>query len=290
VEKVESTGNKKILVTERGTSFGYNNLVVDMRSLEIMRELGYPVIYDATHSVQLPGGLGHATAGERRFAIPLARAAAAVGIAGMLACRQEFAVIVATLALLPPRRLESLDTTLRWRRATVLIGLCWILFGFFDCRGQAIQRGKNVIARSRHRGRQIAGDSVFREQLLYRRQSGRVRRHYVVTRSAMNMDVHIPWHENRIAEVDGLHALRQRTFASRADFNDLRPIQQDHRLLDGFERGIQPACGQSDHDGEPTAIKSLYYWILAPLSGRNSAGCQDAPIVSGVASAGLRKT
>lgn len=83
VEKVESTGNKKILVTERGTSFGYNNLVVNMRSLEIMRGLGYPVIYDATHSVQLPGGLGHSTAGDRRFAIPLARAAAAIGIAGI---------------------------------------------------------------------------------------------------------------------------------------------------------------------------------------------------------------
>lgn len=83
IEKVESTGNRKILVTERGTSFGYNNLVVDMRSLAIMRGFGYPVIYDATHSVQLPGGLGHATAGERKFAPPLARAAAAVGVAGI---------------------------------------------------------------------------------------------------------------------------------------------------------------------------------------------------------------
>ena len=83
IEKVESTGNRRILVTERGTSFGYNNLVVDMRGLEIMRGFGYPVVYDATHSVQLPGGLGHATAGERRFAPPLARAAAAVGVAGI---------------------------------------------------------------------------------------------------------------------------------------------------------------------------------------------------------------
>lgn len=83
VAKVESTGNKKILLTERGTSFGYGNLIVDMRSLEILRGLGYPVIYDATHSVQLPGALGHATGGERRFAAPLARAAAATGIAGL---------------------------------------------------------------------------------------------------------------------------------------------------------------------------------------------------------------
>ncbi|MBI4387102.1 MAG: 3-deoxy-8-phosphooctulonate synthase [Elusimicrobia bacterium] len=83
VEKVESTGNRRILLTERGTTFGYGNLVVDMRSLEIMKRLGYPVIYDATHSVQLPGGLGHATGGERAFAAPLARAAAAVGVAGI---------------------------------------------------------------------------------------------------------------------------------------------------------------------------------------------------------------
>ena len=83
VKKVESTGNKKILLTERGSTFGYANLVVDMRSLEIMGELGYPVIYDATHSVQLPGGLGHATAGQRQYAIPLTRAAVAVGIAGI---------------------------------------------------------------------------------------------------------------------------------------------------------------------------------------------------------------
>ncbi len=83
IKKIESTGNRQILVTERGTTFGYANLVVDMRGLEIMRGFGYPVIYDATHSVQLPGGLGHATAGERRYAEPLARAAAAVGIAGI---------------------------------------------------------------------------------------------------------------------------------------------------------------------------------------------------------------
>lgn len=83
IAKVESTGNRSILVTERGTSFGYGNLIVDMRSLEIMRGFGYPVIYDATHSVQLPGALGDSTGGERRYAAPLARAAAAVGIAGL---------------------------------------------------------------------------------------------------------------------------------------------------------------------------------------------------------------
>ncbi len=83
IRKIESTGNKKILVTERGTSFGYGNLVVDMRSFEIMRSFGYPVIYDATHSVQLPGGLGTSTDGQRQYAIPLSRGAVAVGIAGL---------------------------------------------------------------------------------------------------------------------------------------------------------------------------------------------------------------
>ena len=83
VKKVESTGNKNILVTERGTIFGYNNLVVDMRSFLIMRDLGYPVIYDATHSVQLPGGKGDATDGQRQFAVPLTRGAIAVGVAGV---------------------------------------------------------------------------------------------------------------------------------------------------------------------------------------------------------------
>jgi len=83
VRKVESTGNRQILVTERGTCFGYGNLVVDMRSLAILRSLGYPVIFDATHSVQLPGGMGHATGGERRHIWPLTRAAAAVGVAGV---------------------------------------------------------------------------------------------------------------------------------------------------------------------------------------------------------------
>ncbi len=83
IAKVESTGNKKILLTERGSSFGYGNLVADMRSLLIMRETGYPVIFDATHSVQLPGGRTDGTGGDGRWAPYLARAAAAVGIDGL---------------------------------------------------------------------------------------------------------------------------------------------------------------------------------------------------------------
>jgi len=79
VEKIESTGNKNIMLTERGASFGYHNLVVDMRSLVIMRELGYPVVMDATHSVQMPGS-GSQTGGQPKFIAPLAKAAAAVGI------------------------------------------------------------------------------------------------------------------------------------------------------------------------------------------------------------------
>jgi 2-dehydro-3-deoxyphosphooctonate aldolase (KDO 8-P synthase) len=80
VEKILSTGNEQILVTERGVSFGYNNLVSDMRSLVVMRELGYPVVFDATHSLQLPGGLGNASDGERRYIPALARAGVAAGI------------------------------------------------------------------------------------------------------------------------------------------------------------------------------------------------------------------
>jgi 2-dehydro-3-deoxyphosphooctonate aldolase (KDO 8-P synthase) len=80
VEKLRSVGNDQILVTERGTSFGYNNLVVDFRSLVVLRDLPAAVVFDAGHSVQLPGGLGHASAGQRQFIRPLARAAVAVGI------------------------------------------------------------------------------------------------------------------------------------------------------------------------------------------------------------------
>jgi len=83
VRKLESTGNRKILLTERGASFGYNNLVVDMRSLAVMKQFGYPVIYDATHSVQLPGALNGASGGQREFVEPLSRAAVALGVAGL---------------------------------------------------------------------------------------------------------------------------------------------------------------------------------------------------------------
>jgi 2-dehydro-3-deoxyphosphooctonate aldolase (KDO 8-P synthase) len=82
-EKVASTGNNKILLTERGTSFGYHNLVVDMRSLEIMRGFGWPVIFDATHSVQIPGGMGNASGGQPQFIPTLARAAVAAGVDGV---------------------------------------------------------------------------------------------------------------------------------------------------------------------------------------------------------------
>jgi 2-dehydro-3-deoxyphosphooctonate aldolase (KDO 8-P synthase) len=79
-EKILATGNDQILLTERGVSFGYNNLVSDMRALVVMRELGYPVVFDATHSLQLPGGLGHASGGERKFIPYLARAGVAAGV------------------------------------------------------------------------------------------------------------------------------------------------------------------------------------------------------------------
>ena len=80
VDKILSANNDQILLTERGVSFGYNNLVSDMRSLVVMRELGYPVVFDATHSLQLPGGLGKASGGERKYIGPLARAGVAVGV------------------------------------------------------------------------------------------------------------------------------------------------------------------------------------------------------------------
>ncbi len=80
IEKTASTGNDKIIITERGVSFGYNNLVADMRSLPLIRELGYPVVFDATHSVQLPGAGGTASSGDRKFVPHLSRAAAAAGV------------------------------------------------------------------------------------------------------------------------------------------------------------------------------------------------------------------
>jgi 2-dehydro-3-deoxyphosphooctonate aldolase (KDO 8-P synthase) len=83
VDKAVATGNKNIMVCERGASFGYNNLVSDMRSVAVMRETGCPVVFDATHSVQLPGGLGTKTGGQRQFVPVLARAAVAAGVSGL---------------------------------------------------------------------------------------------------------------------------------------------------------------------------------------------------------------
>jgi 2-dehydro-3-deoxyphosphooctonate aldolase (KDO 8-P synthase) len=83
VEKVASTGNEKIILTERGASFGYNNLVVDMRTFPVLQKFGYPVVYDVTHSVQLPGGQGHASGGQPEFIETLSRAGVAAGVDGV---------------------------------------------------------------------------------------------------------------------------------------------------------------------------------------------------------------
>lgn len=121
-EKVASTGNHKILLTERGSSFGYNNLVVDMRALRIMAATGYPVIFDATHSVQLPGAAGHSSGGQPEFIEPLARAAAAVGIAGLFVETHEHPAQALSdganalpLDLLPSlwSRLRAVDTLIK---------------------------------------------------------------------------------------------------------------------------------------------------------------------------------
>ncbi len=82
-EKIAAAGNTKIILTERGASFGYNNLVVDMRTFPVLRKFGYPVVYDVTHSVQLPGGQGHASGGQPEFIEPLARAGVAAGVDGI---------------------------------------------------------------------------------------------------------------------------------------------------------------------------------------------------------------
>jgi 2-dehydro-3-deoxyphosphooctonate aldolase (KDO 8-P synthase) len=119
-EKVASTGNDKILLTERGSSFGYNNLVVDMRGLKIMREAGWPVVFDSTHSVQLPSGAGGASGGQPEFIEPLARAAVAVGIDGVFVevhDRPEQALSDGPNAL----RLELLAAF--WRRLKILDAL-----------------------------------------------------------------------------------------------------------------------------------------------------------------------
>ncbi|HXH67842.1 MAG TPA: 3-deoxy-8-phosphooctulonate synthase [Candidatus Limnocylindrales bacterium] len=82
-EKIAAAGNQKIILTERGASFGYNNLVVDMRTFPVLAKFGYPVVYDVTHSVQLPGGQGHASGGQPEFIEPLARAGVATGVDGV---------------------------------------------------------------------------------------------------------------------------------------------------------------------------------------------------------------
>jgi 2-dehydro-3-deoxyphosphooctonate aldolase (KDO 8-P synthase) len=114
VDKARSTGNEHILVCERGFSFGYNNLVSDMRSLSVLRETGAPVVFDATHSVQLPGGLGSSSGGQREFIPVLARAAVAAGIAGIFMethPRPEEALSDGPNAW-PLGRMEALLTTL----------------------------------------------------------------------------------------------------------------------------------------------------------------------------------
>ncbi len=83
IEKFTSTGNQKLLITERGTSFGYHNLIVDFRGFPVIRSFGYPLLFDATHSLQLPGGQGSSSGGQREFASPLARAAVATGVDGL---------------------------------------------------------------------------------------------------------------------------------------------------------------------------------------------------------------
>ena len=116
-EKVASTGNPRILLTERGTSFGYNNLVVDMRGLAIMRDFGWPVIFDATHSVQLPGAAGQVSGGQPQFIETLSRAAVAAGIDGLFIEVHEAperALSDGTNAL----RLEALEAL--WRRLRAL--------------------------------------------------------------------------------------------------------------------------------------------------------------------------
>jgi 2-dehydro-3-deoxyphosphooctonate aldolase (KDO 8-P synthase) len=126
-EKIASSGNAKIIFTERGASFGYNNLVVDMRSFPVLAQLGYPVVYDVTHSVQLPGGQGHASGGQPEFIEPLARAGVAAGVDGIfLETHDNPAAALSDgpnalpLAQLPEllSRLKELSTLVRrWSRA-----------------------------------------------------------------------------------------------------------------------------------------------------------------------------
>jgi len=113
--KVASTGNQRILLCERGASFGYNTLIVDMRALPIMARTGYPVVFDATHAVAAPGGLGDRSGGEREFGPVLARAAAAVGVAAMFLETHEYpdrAITAEADTMLPLKALPALLETL----------------------------------------------------------------------------------------------------------------------------------------------------------------------------------
>lgn len=113
--KVAATGNQRILLTERGASFGYNNLVSDFRSLPLMAQTGYPVVYDATHSVQLPGGQGNVSGGQREFIAPLARAAVAVGVDGLFmeVHEEPDRALSDKATVFPLAQLESLLRTLQ---------------------------------------------------------------------------------------------------------------------------------------------------------------------------------
>src|SRR3954471_8063544 len=119
-EKVASTGNKKGVLTERGSSFGYNSLIVDMRGLKIMRDSGWPVIFDATHSVQLPGGAGTASSGQPQFIEPLARAAVAAGVNGIFVETHDDPAHALSDG---PNSLPLSDLAAFWRRLTAIHNL-----------------------------------------------------------------------------------------------------------------------------------------------------------------------
>jgi 2-dehydro-3-deoxyphosphooctonate aldolase (KDO 8-P synthase) len=116
-EKVASTGNTKIVLTERGSSFGYNNLVVDMRGLKIMRDAGWPVVFEATHSVQLPGGAGSASSGQPEFIETLARAAVAAGINGVFVETHDDPAHALSDG---PNSLPLADLAASWRRLAAI--------------------------------------------------------------------------------------------------------------------------------------------------------------------------
>jgi 2-dehydro-3-deoxyphosphooctonate aldolase (KDO 8-P synthase) len=129
VEKLQKSGCKKILLTERGTTFGYNNLVADMRSISLMREFGYPVVFDATHSVQIPGGRGSCSGGEREFVPVLARAAVSAGADGIFLevhPSPEHALCDSENTL-PLKSVEKLLTTLKQIRKIIAVSRLTIL-------------------------------------------------------------------------------------------------------------------------------------------------------------------